>query len=497
MPKSAVTGPNIGTGQFSIKGSHSIVPSPPVKVGSQRQLLMDDHVVDDWWECRRTVHQPTKHPDNPLIRPTEPWEGTGPGNGTVLYDEQAGRFRLWGGVWDDKMRNPDGSKAARSLRGIYYESEDGVHWEAPELGILEWDGSTANNLILGGDRLHAAMSVFELPSRLSDRGRFGMLQGVAKPGRSMGHDHSMDQIVAYSDDGVRWTYQTENPVFHARSDTYNNIVYNRDRDVFMQYRRASVNANEIRRIAYSESEDLVSWTQPTVVVKPDELDPPMLYGMAVCRYQGVYLGTLQMLYFDAEARHPKSHQMDAELAWSRDGVEWSRHPERPIFLEGGLIGDYDWGMVYAWNDIIERPDGIYIYYDGHDALHTSAVPGSGVRSFSLATLRKDGFVSIDSVSGRVGYMLTRPLECSGGGLHINAKTGTGGYVKVAVRQGDGEMDGEWLPDWSFETNAVFTGDATDHVVGWTEGDSLDSLGGQSVRLHFWLHDAELYSFWFE
>ena len=57
-------GPRIGRGQFSIKGSYSVVPASPVKVGSERQLLMDDRVVDDWWDCRRTVHQPEKCPDH-------------------------------------------------------------------------------------------------------------------------------------------------------------------------------------------------------------------------------------------------------------------------------------------------------------------------------------------------------------------------------------------------------------------------------------------------
>ena len=52
--------PRVGTGQFSIKGSYGIIPSEPIEVGSRRQLLLDDFIVDDWWNCRRTVHQPEK-----------------------------------------------------------------------------------------------------------------------------------------------------------------------------------------------------------------------------------------------------------------------------------------------------------------------------------------------------------------------------------------------------------------------------------------------------
>lgn len=108
----------------------------------------------------------------------------------------------------------------------------------------------------------------------------------------------------------------------------------------MQYRRASVNAHEIRRIAYTETRDLISWTQPVVVVSPDELDPPMLYGMTVKRYQGVYLGFVEMFYGASasdrlyrDGNVEKWAQTDSQLAWSRDGVRWQRHPQRPIFLQ--------------------------------------------------------------------------------------------------------------------------------------------------------------------
>ena len=49
----------------------------------------------------------------------------------------------------------------------------------------------------------------------------------------------------------------------------------------MLYRRPPIHAGEIRRIAYSESVDLVHWTQPTQIITRDELDPYSLYGMSV------------------------------------------------------------------------------------------------------------------------------------------------------------------------------------------------------------------------
>ena len=34
----------------------------------------------------------------------------------------------------------------------YAESQDGIHWDKPELGLCEWCGSTANNINLTGPR---------------------------------------------------------------------------------------------------------------------------------------------------------------------------------------------------------------------------------------------------------------------------------------------------------------------------------------------------------
>ena len=41
----------------------------PVRVGSERQLLIDDTLIAHGHNLRWTVHQPVKHADNPIIVP--------------------------------------------------------------------------------------------------------------------------------------------------------------------------------------------------------------------------------------------------------------------------------------------------------------------------------------------------------------------------------------------------------------------------------------------
>jgi hypothetical protein len=270
----------------------------------------------------------------------------------------------------------------------------------------------------------------------------------------------------------------------------------------MMYRFATVNSNQVRIQAYSESKDLVSWTQPEVIIYPDELDPPMFHGLIVTKYQSMYLGLLDMFYTWSEPPHaklpgpkPKPMQMDLQLAWSRDGREWRRHPERPIFIPNGMAGTYDAGMILPFSGLIERGDRIYLYYRGDPVIpRVELLKETRSINLCLATLRRDGFVSLDAPL--TGYMLTKPLLCPGGKLRINARVRPGGRVRVAVRDGDGIRDGNWIDGWGYDAMTAFTGDATDAALEWKGKEDFAGLKGKSIRLHFWMDEAELYSFWF-
>ncbi|MEW6753852.1 MAG: hypothetical protein AB1505_23155 [Candidatus Latescibacterota bacterium] len=487
---------SIERGGFSLRGTRSpLVPAPPRAVPrGERQLLMSHQIVEDWYDCRRTVHAVEKDPANPLLAAREPWEEPGPtGNGSVLFDEGLGRFRLWTQIWPETVPGKE-----RIFRGVYYESADGLHWERPALRQMEYGGSRDNNLLDLGPFLPATLNVFRLPPAHRHLGRFGMVMAGQRLQPLSADDHRMEQFLCFSEDGYTWRPPEDN-FFRGRCDCSQSIVWNPERQVFMYYRRATVNACEVRRIAYTESPDLRTWTQPRVVIGPDELDTIYLYGMPVSRYQSMYLGLLQNLYAHADHDHvkpAKSHEVEVQLAWSVDGIAWERHPERPVFIPTGPLraGVPDWGMVFALNEIVDVGDRAWVYYSGCEGLHTSVVPGRR-RNLCLGAVRRDGFVSLDAP--REGWVLTAPLRCPGGRLHINACTQAGGAVQVAVREAEGVRDGEWPPEWSLDRAVPFTGDAVDHPVAWQGQQDLSAWAGRSMRLEFRLLRASLYSFWFE
>ena len=110
-----------------------------IPVGHFRQLFVDDHVVAERANVELSLQQPTKWADNPVLRADRPWESKGVAiYGTVMYDEQDSRFRMWYRAIDD------------TCYACYAESEDGIHWEKPSLNAMPHKGSTDNNVVLGG-----------------------------------------------------------------------------------------------------------------------------------------------------------------------------------------------------------------------------------------------------------------------------------------------------------------------------------------------------------
>ena len=490
--------------KWTIKGSYAITPTPPLEIGNQRQLLMDNYVVEDLRACRRKVHQPTKHPRNPLF--STGGDGLNPDVTapyiSVVRDEDTGLYRLWAGS-NVLVEQPEPPGFYWLSRGRYFESSDGLRWLAPELGRVESEGSKRNSIFLGSpDLSYDSVGVSESPQKWRRRGRYLMIYNRTPSGRGP-HPGliagGQELRLAFSDDGVEWIDQKENPIFVGQSDTANNLTYNPDRGVMMFYRRPPINAGEIRRIAYSESADLIHWSQPEQVLVPDELDPYSFYCMPVVRYQGIYLGFLHMFYhgppLDPKGARDKYMMIDIQLAWSRDGKRWERHPERPIFLETGAEGSYDQNRVYVGKGLIEDGDRVEIYYTGHESRHISREVQPGDNHVCQASLRRDGFVSVEAP--HEGHLLTKPIIYPGGSLHINGKVKPGGSIQVSIRRGDGEFDGLALPQWSYDQCAAFSGDSVDHTVLWEEGADLGELRDKVIRLEFSLKQAELFSFWFE
>jgi len=103
--------------------------------------FFDDSQIVGWVNVTRHIHRPRKHPANPVMSKSAPWEDTGLGWHwpSVLFDDEDGLFK----AWYECLIDGHGF-------GAYAVSGDGLHWERPELGLIAWNGSKKNNLFYHG-----------------------------------------------------------------------------------------------------------------------------------------------------------------------------------------------------------------------------------------------------------------------------------------------------------------------------------------------------------
>ena len=106
----------------------------PIDLNNRREPFVDDHVLDSLDGCRLQLHHPT--PAGTVLAYDEPWERGENGSAsfftTVFQDGDL--YRMY--------------YRANLEYVCYAESADGIHWVKPELGLVEVEGSSQNNIIL-------------------------------------------------------------------------------------------------------------------------------------------------------------------------------------------------------------------------------------------------------------------------------------------------------------------------------------------------------------
>ena len=67
----------------------------------------------------------------------------------MIYEEEEGLFRMWYSVNSYKVRQDQGEFIVESGDGkiCIAISKDGLHWEKPNLGKAEFQGSRENNIL--------------------------------------------------------------------------------------------------------------------------------------------------------------------------------------------------------------------------------------------------------------------------------------------------------------------------------------------------------------
>jgi len=474
-------------------------------IGSDRQFFFDDKIVETMDHTVRRLNPAVKLADNPVIRRDKPWEGPDIRLAWVIYDHRLGRFRMRysSRVFKTAGRNEkgelivlgEGDTAGPELVVCEAFSDDGVHWEKPELGLVEFQGSKANN-ILPKETLYSYF--FE---DLHDPDPARHYKAHTREGSYDGDGMTISAF--HSADGYEWVPSQGNPVIdtgdqHGRWGPTEFLGWDPIRKTYAVHMENNFHMHSPyhhrRSIGRAESADLVSWSEPETIIVVDELDFPdtEFYHMPTAFYEGWYLGFLWIFSTTNTTHEP-------HFVFSRDGVNYNRTYREPIIRRGDN-GDFDAVSIYAQRPIVHNEE-ILCYYTGTNwrspeqllVLGDDATAGIG-----LARLPLDGFVSLEGARHDFSVVTTRSFTFTGTNLILN--------MRAALQQWGAEpcevkvelLDGRHAPLANFSFDDADTLSTTDinQLVSWNGNSDLSSLQGKPIRLRIHFKNAKLYAFQF-
>ncbi len=514
-----------------------------IDVASHKQLFLYKDLVEDSQDVVRRLHRPRRYEGNPVLTVDRPWESGGNvelWGGSVLYDEDDSMFKMWYRTAPDLEVIEDGHDVPEGgYRACYAVSEDGLHWEKPELGLREFDGSTRNNMLppskdgSGYIRRPNLIKDYEEPDPnrrykmlYMDKidGRFGLSKG-------------------YSADGIHWEMNVGQPHRFDRPVAPNGILFGWDplREEYVHYHRRSgkVRADVDGRVTGSKeavmrssSEDFERWGNTREVLTPEPDDPQSWNRSRSTEIAGVlyaddlYVGTVDTsrmnevedLTDDEWVRFKGANFSDhrTELLASKDGVRWDRVMPHWEFMRSGLWGTWDRNHIAA-SKLIVHNDEILIFYSGGNLpfhahipqhpfsqVHNTTVDGQHMGySIGVARLRLDGFASMESYD-EGGTFTTQPITFEGDRLVVNVRAPEadfGAESTPASPYGAFRAEllsdrGEPLAGYAVDDCDAFSGDALRHLVTWRGSHDVGGLADKPVRVRFQLRNAALYSFQF-
>jgi len=492
--------------------------APPIPIGSQRELFVDDFLIEGLkGGAELRLHHPV--PQEIVLTLDEPWEGSGSsGYQSVFRDGDIYRmyYKGWHIGFDTEKKKIIPSPSAM----CYAESEDGIVWRKPSLGLIEFEGSRNNNIVLADGPVAGMHIIAGLMAITKDANPAALPEARYK---AFVLSTKPKGIAPFqSADGLNWSPMTDQPVItDGAFDNQNVVFWNPAERKYRAYWRyfakgdnntATANPIGVRAIRTAVSDDFLTWEEQenvTYVDSPEEAlynTPIKPYARAPHLLVGFPARYIERDSPSSEALPEPEHRNLRKSVNTRYGT---------ALTEGLFMVSRDGVSFKRWNEAFLRPGperpGTWNY--GHQFISwqpvetKSALPGAANELSLYApesywtgnesvvrryTLRIDGFVSLQA-SMKGGELLTKPLIFSGGELSLNFSSSAAGDVRVEIQNSEGDP----FPGYSLDECPPIYGDSVARTVSWIGGKEVGSLAGKPVRLRFSLKDADLYSFQFQ
>lgn len=406
-------------------------------------------------------------------------------------------------------------------------STDGITWDRPDLGVVEFGGSTANNLVdIDGQRPNE-VCIFVDPTG-PDEHRYKLVCHSPEIG---------GMFLLTSPDGLRFR-RAEGFLLRFITDNNNSSFYDPRIGRYVIYLRGWDRSRPIppiegtRSILRAETDDLFKpipidenapeqwhlqpkWTDihdgglrrmnrelPTAM-RCDDLDPPEagLYQAAAVQYlPEAYLAFPSLYYsfpWPPAGAFINDGLLDLQFASSRDGIQWQRD-FRGSYVRLDLPDGPCTKMMHMLTGMIPHGYHISQYYVGGRRSHGEGRTSKDVKVHSPATAgnpiahrleqRLDGFVSADSAYTG-GRLVTAPFELLSPELRLNIDTSASGVARAALLDEEGKV----IPGCSLEDCDRIQGNDTAYVVSWSGRSDLSQHLGRRLKLRLESRSAKLFA----
>ena len=444
--------------------------SSAVDIGTRVEMFVDDWLIDP--AKRRDVSIELQKPvrREVVLTTDQPWEGRYSAYFTVLKDGPKFRmyYRGMGRVRDD----------SEEQFTCYAESTDGIHFERPDLGIHEFNGSMENNILLSGIASHNFAPFLDTNPAAKSAERYKALAGLAS------------KLYAYgSPDGLHWKKLQPGPVMTKGTfDSLNIAFWDPTARCYRAYSRYfDIGAyTGFRAIQNCKSDDFLNWTEPEPNRYAEGVPKAHFYTNATFPCPGAthHFLSFPMRFMPQRTKLPKADKpgvSDAVFMSSRDGQHWDRSQLEAWIRPGPDPRNWtDRSNMPAWGIVQTSPEEFSMYVSEHYGW-----PDNRLRR---VTVRRHGFASAHA-SAAGGEFTTRPVTFGGDKLGLNYATSAGGAVQIEVQ----DESGDPIPGYALKDMKPLFGDELDVVVAWSTKSDVSELAGKSVRLRFVLRDADIFS----
>lgn len=440
-----------------------------IDLGSRRELFVDHFLVAELKGTRLELHTPQLAPPVSPPRPNGHYA-------TILRDGDTFRFyyrgdKVPGTNWKD--HGWDVYHAGEVT--LYAESNDGIHWTLPKLGIYSHPNFPAGNVILADEFLvtHNFTPFIDTRPGVPPAERYKGLGGLkyGPKNEKFREQYGPGGLKAFvSADGINWRRLQDEAVIPENwgaFDSQNIAFWSEAEGMYVCYFRV-IEPRMGRSIARSTSPDFQRWTQP-VALRPNAPGEELYTNGTQPYFRAPHI------YVALPTRYVAKRGSATDIAFmsSRGGNRYDRTFMESLIRPG--IGKDGWANRANYAALGIHQTGPW----------EMSILLTGGRRY---TLRLDGFASVNAPFAG-GELITKALVFSGRELEINYSTSAGGEVRVEIQ----DESGSPLPGFALTDSVPVFGDEIARVVKWKQGADVGALAGRPVRLRFTMADADLFS----